>query len=481
MKKKLTGLIVMGMSLLLLGGCGNTSSGEQETEPESVAQVGLLTTDAGVVLEEVGSFEDNDFKVYDDEIYQETESGKIFYDYLGRSLGEQYHDISVYNVYSFYQDYYILNGTNRERPLVNMMTVEGEKLFAEDIEGMITRVNDVYAAVLFATGTTNNEEEALFYTTGDNMAIVNGPSSSDTFYTGYIQLYNLEKREYLPDKVLYMEAVGDSVLTALEDGSVVLFDKEGNVVWDEFDESYNYGGSFFSRVTEGQVEILDEVMKPLFTVPEGYELYEAGNCSSKFVVLENKRDVWLYDLEGNLIFEEPFISCSGGNDDYCLVRREEDGYDYHLFYYPTKFYSEELYRSCSVNTYVQDYALCHGDGPDMIYHKDEVILQEGSVSVTEWQNLVIMKQDENDTEAYHYYVLQDKDFTFDGKYSSGLIDGLLPMHNGSYREYGLFELATGKQLFDYAYEEFSMSYGYLYAKRDGVYTVYKVKSPFRTE
>ena len=63
MKKKLKGLIVMGMSLLLLGGCGNTSSGEQEAEPESVAQVGLLTTDAGVVLEEVGSFEDNDFKV----------------------------------------------------------------------------------------------------------------------------------------------------------------------------------------------------------------------------------------------------------------------------------------------------------------------------------------------------------------------------------------------------------------------------------
>ena len=489
MSKKRIGLfiIIMGMVLSLLGGCGDASSekGKEGNDGENAAQTALLTTDAGVVLEEVGSFPATKMSIIENKIYQNTTTGQMLYDYLGRPLGEQYYAVNEYNIYATYQDYYILDGVNAENmPITNLMTAEGEKVFEEDIVGMLSRINDAYVAVLFATGTTDNEEEVLFYTSAYDMSIIAGPSEGDTFYTGYVQLYNLEKREFvagvtLPD--VYMNAIGDSVLTLRADGSFVLFDREGNMIWDAFDETYYYDGCYFSREVGGQVEICDETMHVLFTVPAGYELYEYNNYSKNFVVLRDGRDIWLYDRDGTLLFDEPFQDFRSGNDNYCLVRREADGYDSHLFYYPTKFYSEELYDGIDVSEDITDYAFCFLDGVCTIYDGQEKQILDDLVSTSHLDSFTFTKADEVNAVKYHYYVMKDKDFSLSGEYSSELTDALLPLDGGEGKDCGLYELVTGKQLFDYVYDDFEVCYGYLYAKKDNTYTVYKIESPFRAE
>lgn len=488
MNKKKTGLmtLIIGMSLSLLAGCGDSSQeNKQGNDAENNTQAGLLTTDAGVVLEEVGSFSADDFSILDNQLYQKTENGQILHDYLGRPLGEQYYNVSEYNIYATYQDYYILDGADEKNtPLANLMTAEGEKFFEEDIEGMISRINDTYAAVLYATGTTENKEEVLFYTSGNDMSIIAGPSEGDTWYTGYAKLYNLEKREFIENVTLpntYMTAIGESVLTFLEDGSIVLFDRDGNMIWDEFDETYYYDGCYFSREAGGQVEICDETMNVLFTLPEGYQLYEYNNYSKNFVVIRNGRDIWLYDRDGTLLFDEPFQNFRSGNDNYCLVQREEDGHDSHLFYYPTKFYSEELYESIDVSEDILDYAFCHLDGVYSMYDGQEKHDLNDIMSTSHLDSFAFTKADESNAVLYHYYVMQDKDFTISGEYSSELTDALLPLEGGEGQDCGLYELVTGKQLFDYVYDDFEVCYGYLYAEKDNTYTVYKIESPFRTE
>lgn len=77
------------------------------------------------------------------------------------------------------------------------------------------------------------------------------------------------------------------------------------------------------------------------------------------------------------------------------------------------------------------------------------------------------------------FVVNDKAYslTLEDSYPQNLMLGLIGSRSDSNGLYGLFDLFSGEQLLNYEYEMIKAAAGYLYAYKNGEWTIFQVNGP----
>lgn len=422
--------------------------------------------DYGYSLTEVGTIEDPNWEIY---VIEElpvvlTENGAHLLTLMGEAvLEDEYVNLSYLggNYYEVCTDLEDINSTG-------LITGDGEELIP--CEAAMISVPDYegegiprYLEIIYATGETDDINEAFFYTYEGYFSIQ--PGEDDTLYTGYGKVFDLQEKRFVEGIEITnsdsnaLKVVGDSFLLEDEDGVKTLYDADGNALM-QTERYVEIGDGIFTferSVYDENGELLFEAEKSIHPIsgPRGFiEQY----ADDGYIVL---------DTTGKQVYDDVYEYIRWEDGSMLVVIEGEAGKlilaDGTEVVTNGKYPEQIAYGFSYVfNSDTSEYTLYYPDGTEalgMNYDVDELVV---------------------DNDDGYLFVINDGDFTFQPQdsYPDTLTYAMIADCTED-EMYGVIDLFTGEELLPYEYDEVAYANGYVYAYKldDGFWTIYEINGP----
>lgn len=340
-----------------------------------------------------------------------------------------------------------------------LVAYTGEILIDCDAAG-ISRVGDRYVSVIYGTGTTDNEEEAYFYTTENSFSITY--DKGDVMYKGYSKIYDLEQKRF----VSHVEVTNPYRYAVISCGDTFAVKDEEGVT-----RIYNENG-------ESLVETRDTV--------EVEGLY----CVSGW-----GKPTKIYDKKGTLVSElELDVSLIRGSEKYLEVWTED--YLHQITDLKGNILSEEKYDII----YEENGGLFEvktEDGKEQLVCADGTVMAEaGDYGYFGYGCYIVEKQNSEllvDAEGVLFEIAADDErlknencvFNFAKRdvvalkqeLWESLTDYLTEIREIEMKKHGAYDVLSGEIVLPCEYDEITVAGDHLYAKQGDIWNVFAIEYP----
>ena len=468
MKKTVLMILVLALlvSTFLTGG-----SSAEETEAWNI-QVTL--TKVGSIDAELlkrASFYSNGIRVMtDDNKYQ-------LLNYQGvNALGESYD-----RVQSFGRDTWLVY--QADKGVNNCGLVKGDGTVLIPVSAAIIKeISDSneshrFLEVIYATEEVSNEKDAYLFKTEKFAAI--SPEAGDKLYKGYSLFFDLEKNQFVGDlkredtaEAYSISVFGDKLYF---DRRNVLYDANGAVVKELSNSDYINRGFLFERGDDGLCSVYNSDLEKVATLQEqpdgvyfGGQLFAFRDYDTDLTTIRDREGAQV----GDLPFEYAPYECGSS-----LYGHDAD--DHYLVMDRT---GKTLIDAEAGVTYVDEepfgfLRLNFADDTEGLLYPDGTI-----VKAEEQSNLLLT---ESRGEGVAVLVLKDKAFSLEFAEDNGCdntlySNSMAPVFYAGMKDgvATLFNIVNGEALlrsdYDGAYEAFHYANGYIYARQEDAYDIYKV-------
>lgn len=452
---------------------GNSDkSGDTKKALDAESETIKSLAGVGIKLEEVGTVKDQSQDIYfqDNALLKvKSEKEAELLNYLGEKATDKTYKGVNYLGNGIYE---VSDASSKEANSVGLVNKEGEEILPceaaklEFLAGNGDILSDRYLRVIYTTGETKNEEEAILYST-DNMFSI-APDEGDTLYTGYIQIYDLEKKQFIPDfkstngSQYSLVPCGDNIIYEDENGTKTLLNAEGKEL-QKMEASgasvgkttYFYEDNGISRICDAQGNQLYETQNYIHVV-DGTDYYTANDGENTTLI--TKEGASVLNLGGGDVYEI--------HENVVKVYKDDK---YSLF----TLDGEEIYAApnsdININYLGRGYwTVEESEGNYQIFTETGECGKTTSAALSNYIE---------DGDKYKVYIFNDGDYTLSVDSTSYTDFGndmpLITVQNNE-GKVALYDTITGEQLLDYKYTKIEYAAGCVYAYADGKYTVYEV-------
>ena len=320
-----------------------------------------------------------------------------------------------------------------------------------------------FIEVVYATDETDDEDECFVYATDKMFSL--SVEEGDTMYKGYAKVYDLKKHAFVDGveldngKRTALKDLGNAFVIEGKDGTYTMYSPKGKELWSSSDYP-SFGKKSIATSSSGTYQIIGGKGKALFTY-DNYITPMSNTYNDLYMVSQDDKIVAI-DHDGNVVLGDGHDSIIG---EYGGVFAVVDDEKTTLVDSAGKVLADDVQEyttSGLIPGYVlykdsdDSYAICKSDGTQLKG-------LDGSV-----YDMVCYK--DND-----YRVLSD-DSTLTLYGAEALDKALVKGHKDeSASTYGVYDLFTGEALLDESYESVGWAGGYVFAFKDGSWTVYEAK------
>ena len=487
--KKMKVIVALCITVSILGGCKSEPVTEKETQTTTVSEnkstdkqvtEGSDVTISSTSTASFGGYELNPVATVKDPerslqvengMTAKTEKGYEFYNYLGKPTEEVYVNIDNLKIddEEDINGYYVVAKDGNYPNVQGVITDKGEEILPCEA-AIIKALSDKYLSVTYATEETKSKNDALFYVyTG--FASFGGPEKGDTLYKGYMQIYDLENKRFVPNVKITKntekaEICGESIYWKKDDGTSSIYNADGQEIFSDSDKS-------------GEIELhngLFRLDKKIYNDkgeevagPRGDMLPEFVNGNTQYICYmeysNDKEYSTVVDTDGNIILDRIQKGISSINDDIvCFSVSSESETKYGLM----TLQGDEIIEANGKNySYLQDGFWSGSDNSNIC----DIVSKKGIIAsnVKPTSNLIC-----NIDGTTNYVILNQKNQTVDLKeeYIDGLTGTLVTLKENSMC--GVVDLYNGEKLLNCEYDEIKYDAGYLYAYKEGEWTIFEV-------
>ena len=286
-----------------------------------------------VELEKVGELSGDDYRVsYNSFIESAGDDKAYIYDVNGNKIFSEAVRSSDYLERGMYQYSKADTEDVNRSALVSAdgkVLVPFECAFFEWPGAYHNKTQNRYILAFYGTEETDNQDEMLFYTTDDYIA-VGGPGKDDTMYKGYVKIFDIQENRFVEglqfeqiDKYDTVNIVGNSLLIQNADKTYTLYDADGKKILDLSDRSDFNSSVIIERSETGSgSRVFDE---------NGTEIYKSEGRLSTFSSTSNYLYVYdsgkytVFDSHGKQVLDTPFDYITSESFDIYKIR-EDDAY-----------------------------------------------------------------------------------------------------------------------------------------------------------
>lgn len=442
------------------------------TEPVN-PPVSTKPDDRGYALTQVGTIKDLDrnMMIRNDMLYQVNGEDIKVFDYLGR----EQKDLQINNGAYLGYGVYAVQSTSGDINSVGLMTQDGKVLIpceAAKIDWPKSSQSstDRYLIVTYTTGVTTNADECFIYET-DSM-ISWGPQEGDTMYTGYAKVYDLKNKCFVSNVKITnndsyaMQPCGDNFFVTDEADVSILYNAKGENVF-QTARRVDIADAIFVVYDSGTYRVYDSNGKQTYTsnksisVIKGNGGYIARYQDDRYMIMDRNGNQVGGMVVENVYSEQDGIFRVKNNGKYGLLHANG------TVVLPCDKYTGVNWIGCGI--YLADYSVDGGYGYALVDANG--VIKDGLPSSGIY-DLKIM-------DGEKAFVINDGDYTLtlEDSYPIKLGMAMIGAESDSNGLYGVFDLFTGKQLLPYEYEKVAAAAGYLYAFKNGEWTVYQIVGP----
>lgn len=320
-----------------------------------------------------------------------------------------------------------------------------------------------FVEVIYATDKTDNEDECFVYSTDKMVSI--SVEEGDIMYKGYGKVYDLEKRAFVDGVEITngsrnaMKDLGDAFVVRDKDDRYTMYDATGKEVWSSSEYvdlgrhsvTYQSGGKSYIVDTKGQTSFVTDGY--LNTLESTDDLYSIQIGDDKKII----------DSKGNVVLEDTYERITGEYDGIFAVT--VDGK-------PQIIDATGKVLVDSMEEYTMSSEL-----PGVLTYKNAdgnrcICLSDGRLI----ENVDGLMSDFDFTQDNKHLVIKTGSYDIVANNPTSLDKGLLRGHPEGYSDtYALYDLFSGNELLDASYETINWAGGYVYAFKDGKWTVYEAK------
>ena len=317
-----------------------------------------------------------------------------------------------------------------------------------------------YILVMVGTETTENQDEALFFVTDRQFAIM--ANEDDTYFKGTLKVFDLVEGKYVEGLEFSrgtdssFAQVGQNIMTDLTEQDT-LYKPDGSVAYTAQSYIYYTKDYMLDRV-DSQCVILDSEGKELRRTDDNISVlsyqspYFMKYADSKYSVV---------DVNGNTVLPTPWSYIYEESAGRFRVKNDSDtAYSLIASDGSVIAASEDLYGADSLGFYV------YGSSDNYSLITPDNRLYEGLSGDTE--DLFFDKDDTS------FLVLNTGEFAaMPGGDADDIGKGIFTVENDS-RQYALYDTFTGKELLGFEYDQIDdVNDDYIYAIKGGKATIYK--------
>ena len=446
---------------------------QQAAQPATLAQPAAQAAEENVIpdkfhveIEEIGRVDrKKDYRIAYDSLLRIDGTRYTFCDFKGNPVDDR----SLQNMdYMGWGLYSVTVQVDNDINCTGLVDAEGGVLIPFDAAIIkfpyqhTEAVRPRYVLVFKGTERTSDKNEALFYATARQFAIM--ANDDDLFYKGTLQVFDLEARQYVSGLEFAhgtdsdFAQVGDNILVDV-DNKATLYSPDGKTVYTEKGSIY-YNYKYFMDRVDGQSIIMDANANVLCTTPDilnqiDYESeYWSKYNNSQYTAINSKGEtvldgVW-YSIYGET--KDRFRVKNVGDANYSLVAKDNSV----IASGPNMFEADPLGYQCFGET--RNYSVVTPG--NRIYEG----LEESN------ENLVFTKEDD----AY-YLVLNTGEFVSANDCDLDDVGrGVIALENDD-DKYAAIDAFTGKELLGFEYDEIDDINGdYFYAKDGDEIIIYKI-------
>ncbi len=468
--------LVAVMSLTSLAACSKDANDDTTENDSTEEEKKVVESKEGLSVEKVGTFPHKNATV---RLY----NGGVIYSNDNTKYGITSFDgtkdsgaIYAYCSYAPYTDNYFIVSTKDPDTVktvsdincCGLVDVNGNVLIPEEY-ALIKVLNERYVRVCKAEAATDDPYETLIYCPiGGYFQFL--PDDNDSF-TGTWYIYDVIKGEKVDGATGTQSngyaAYGNYVVFTTDDGKHIQVNHNGNVI----DAYIHSNGAYEITDTDKNVTtVYDSNDSELFTYNrDEMQLMLWRDKAECFHMRNGYGDdgvQFLVDINGNTVTAE-FSVIQEATPEYLLV---DDG---KLCDYEGNQVIEGSFTDLIYDTYLRQNWIAYNDEEYVVFDIEGNVLYRGTdIADQSFYDgcRFYIKKEENDTTLYYNY--GDKSFSIEGY-------DFAPWIVENYPEKKLVETRTGKTIIKdyeyYYYENFSDNTMYIYAKKDGVYDIYRVK------
>ena len=320
-----------------------------------------------------------------------------------------------------------------------------------------------FVEVVYATDKTDNEDECFVYSTDKMVSI--SVEEGDTMYKGYAKVYDLEKHAFVDGVEITngsrnaMKDLGDAFVVQDEDDKYTMYDASGKEVWSS-SEYADFGRHTLTYQADGKSYIVDATGQPTF-VTEGY--LNTLTSTDDLYIMQDGDDKQVIDSKGNVVLEETYEKVIGEYDGIFAV---SDAGKSMIVDAQGKVLTDDVEEFTVSPLLPGILTYKNGAGKRMLCLSNGTLIEDidGSMS-----DMDFYKDDSHLVVSTGSY---DVTVTSPSVLTTGLIRGHV---DGSSDTYALYDLFSGTELLDASYETINWAGGYVYAFKDGTWTVYEAK------
>lgn len=394
-------------------------------------------------------------------VYSVQDGGYTLYNYLGVNTTEKLYSSCVY----LKNGLYIVKEVSDNINSTGLLTQDGELLIPTEAGGIQEIYNtDRYLAVLYAQEI--NYDERYVVLTDEN-----GVS-----YSGYIRLYDVVDKKFLDNipEIRIMESVqscGESVLIKTDAG------------W----SLYNSNGEVLLELTTGYIESGDGIFVHAYDAEDNggtdrYDVYDSNGTLTysstdfllrpvgEYLEANNNEEIFLMNSQGNVLNSDDFGSYDILSDSSYVRTWSQRGHRCGLLdatgqeMLPCIF--DFVYTYSDSDDGESYYGRAETMFSEYLFGPEGILLEIKNLDVT-YPNLFV-----KDGKAF---VINNRSFSLEvGDDYRCLGEAMVEVKSEATGLRGLYDLFTGQELLPQIYEDVNYAAGYVYAKKDGVYEVYKV-------
>ncbi len=321
-----------------------------------------------------------------------------------------------------------------------------------------------FLEVIYATEETDNKDECFVFATDAYFKL--SPDEEDVMYKGYGKVYDLKNKRFVEGVQIdnagqnALQDLGDAFVVAGTDDVWTMYDENGKALLNS-DSVIGFSSSSLVMRDGDKSVIVDSSAKTTF---ETEDIISAISGTTDFYRLSKDEKDYIIDANGDLALEDGYEEVNAAYHGMFVVTDGDVGKivdsNGNVLADDVQTYStEEILPGIITYKNTSDkYALCLSDGR---------VIEAGDYS-SDW--LVFDDDDDN------CLVLADGTFSLkvgnNETIGKGLVDG---RGDESAYTYGVYELFTGKELLDSSYERIHGVGGYIFALKDGTWTVYEAE------
>lgn len=445
----------------------------QPTQP-SGPSISITPGTYGYSLTQVGSIKDPDRDLsiqYDALLRLDGKTG-VMLSYLGQDINK----LVISGVEYLGNGAYVVQSTKKDVNCVGLISQDGELLIPDESckiswPKSTYSSTDRYLIVTYITGETTNKDECFVYASDSFISF--GPQDGDKMYTGYSRVYDLKNKKFVDNLKITnrdsyaMQPCGDNFFVTDENDISILYNDKGENIF-QTARRIEVGNGTFIVSDNGTYRVYDEDGNQTYTSNKG--LYPVKGDGGYVYKYENDRNV-IMDRNGNqvggMVVEAVYEEIDG------VFKIKNSGKYGLLGVDGTVILPCEKYDNVTHLGNFVYMSFVSGDNGYLytLINKGGIIVEGLSASSGIYELSIL--------DGEKAFVVNDKAYslTLEDDYPQKLMLGLIGSQSDSNGLYGLFDLFSGEQLLKYEYEVIKDAAGYIYAYKNGEWSVFQVDGP----